>query len=174
MPTMVCMKGVRIFLFAAIFAASWGAAVPATAQTILLAIQETVGGHPLSAPLPLGEGLAARLFDAGVIVFDLPGVTPAASGPELSRLAQSAGADLILTAQADYTDTPAGGTTGIAVHVTWSLVATGTGAVIVSGSRDGSNNGHERDMDRAALGAAIAAPIAEEVSNALAARVPSP
>ena len=149
-----------------------GTAVPLSAQTILLVIQETAGGQPLTAPLPIREALAARLFDAGLIVFDLPGVTPAAGVTEISRLARTAGADVILEVQADYTDTLAGGTTRIAAHVTWNLIATATGTAIANGARDGSNSGHEREMDRGALGATLAAPIAEDVGSALAARVP--
>jgi hypothetical protein len=146
--------------------------VPASAQTILLLIRENVAGRPLPAPLPVREGLTASLFDAGIVVFDLPGAAPASGASEIMRLAQSAGADLILEVQADYTDTAAGGGLRISLHVSWSLLAGKTGVLIISGTRDAANSGRERDVDRPALGAEIAAPIAEEVRMALGAREP--
>ena len=146
--------------------------VPASAQTILLLIRENVAGRPLPAPLPVREGLTASLFDAGIVVFDLPGAAPASGASEIMRLAQSAGADLILEVQADYTDTAAGGGLRISLHVSWSLLAGKTGALLISGTRDAANSGRERDVDRLALGAEIAAPIAEEVRKALGAQEP--
>jgi len=155
-------------LRAALVAASYLVlALPAGAQTVLLVIQESVGGRPLAAPLPLREGLAASLFDAGIIVFDLPGVTPASGAAEISRLAQSGGADIILTVQADYVDVPLGGNIRISAHITWSLLTSAKGGIIAEGTRDGSNSGREHDVDRPALGVELAVPIAEEVRKAL-------
>ncbi len=130
---------------ALVIAAFLGLSAPAMAQTILLVIQESAAGQPLAAPLPLGEGLDASFFDAGIIVFDMPGVTPATTAAEISRVAQGAGADAILEVQADYAQTPSGGEASVSVHVTWSLLVSASGAVIAKGTRDASNSGREHD-----------------------------
>jgi hypothetical protein len=165
---MMRLARVGVILRAAmVSAALLGPVVPVAAQTVLLVIQESAAGRPLAAPLPLREGLAASLFDSGIIVFDLPGVTPASGADEISRLAQRAGADFILKVQADYADTQSSGNVSISAHVTWSLLVSATGKAVAAGSRDASNRGREHDVDRAALGAEIAVPVVEEVRKAL-------
>ena len=69
---------------AALFFLSAGAA---SAQAILLAVQESAGGQALSEPLPVREGVDGSLFESDFVVFDVPGAPP--SRDELARIARS-------------------------------------------------------------------------------------
>ena len=48
------------------------------AQSLLMVVRETLNGTPLAAPYSSRERLASSFYDAGLIIFDLPGSAPAA------------------------------------------------------------------------------------------------
>jgi len=143
------------------------AAVPLTAQTILLAIQETANGTPLAPPLPAREGVAGSLFDNGFIVLDLPGDAPSATA-ELIRVARAAGADLVLEVRVQYSDRSLGvGKTRISGSVAYTLTDTTSGAVRAKGQEGASNADREKDVDRVILGQEIGKTLVLRIQQAL-------
>jgi hypothetical protein len=148
-------------------------AVPLPAQTLLLDVRESVNGAPLPPPLPSWDGLESRLFDEGFIVFDVASSPAAPDQGELTRLARTAGADLILVVTVEYAETAIGielvRSTGRATYV---LTDAGTGTVRASGKEQASNRDRERDVDRQALGREIGKLVGGRVATALNALAP--
>jgi hypothetical protein len=139
------------------------AAAPLTAQTILLAVRDSVNGAPLAPPLPTREGVAGSLFDSGFIVFDAPG-DGARTASELVGVARAAGADLVLDVRGQYTDRAlGGGVVRVSVTVAFTLTDAASGAVQAKGEATADNAGREKDVDRVMLG--------QEIGKALSGRV---
>ena len=143
-------------------------AAPLPAQTILLAVRETVSGVPLPTPLPARESLEGGLFDQGFIVFDIRVSTPSPSRGELARIARTAGAGLVLEVLVTYVDTP------ISTHLVqtagtadFALIDADTGEVTAQGGEKATNRDRERDVDRPALGREIGTLIAARIAKAL-------
>ena len=159
------IKGARISALAAL---AFAMAVPLPAQTILLAVRETVRGVPLPTPFAAWESLEAALFDHGFIVFDIRVSTPSPSRGELARVAREAGAGLALELRVTYVDTP------ISTHLVqiegtadFALIDAVTGEVTVQGGEKATNRDRERDVDRPALGREIGTLVAAAVAKAL-------
>jgi hypothetical protein len=158
----------RIFRLFLMLMSTLAAAIPVTAQAILLAVGETANGTPLTAPLPTREGVAGSLFDGGFIVFDLPGDAPSRGLSELIGVARSAGADLLLDVRVKYSDRAIGpGATRISGSAVFTLVDAASGVVKAKGEEAVTNANREKDMDRAALGQEIGRILAQRVRDAL-------
>jgi hypothetical protein len=144
------------------------AAAPVTAQTILLAVRDSVNGAPLAPPLPTREGVAGSLFDTGFIVFDAPGEAER-SAAELAGLARTAGADLVLDVRGQYTDRAlgAGGLRRVALTVTFTLTDAASGVVRAKGEETADNANREKDVDRVVLGQEIGRAVSARISAAL-------
>jgi len=89
------------FLRAVLACAGVLAALPLTAQTLLLVVRENANAQPLPPPFAVREGISGSLFDAGFIVIDDPGSSPVPAPPELARRARSAGAEMVLEVAAE-------------------------------------------------------------------------
>jgi hypothetical protein len=133
------------------------------AQSLLLVVRETLNGTALSAPYSAREGLAASLFDAGLIIFDLPGPAPAAG---LLATAAGAGADYLLEVTVDYASS---GTTQPRVdgHAAFTLRTVPGGAIVLRGTLDGTNRDREDSVTRQALGQEIGDQVAQKVTGRL-------
>jgi len=143
------------------------AAVPVTAQTILLAVRDSANGVALAPPLPTREGIAGSLFDSGFIVFDVP-VDAARGAGDLIGLARSAGADLVLDARGLYTDRAlGGGLVRVSVSVSFTLTDAASGVVKAKGEEKADNARREKLIDRTALGMEIGRALSARVSAAV-------
>ena len=133
------------------------------AQSLLVVVRETLNGTPLSAPYSSREGLAATLFDAGLIIFDLTGPAPSAG---LLATAAGAGADYLLEVTVDYSST---GTSQPRVdgHAAFTLRTVPGGAVVLRGTLDGTNRDREGSVSRQALGQEIGGQVAQKVTGRL-------
>ena len=142
---------------------------PAAADTIFLATNESVDGSPCPGPLPLREGLSAALFEEGHIVFDDVEVlsTPPAEG--LAALALSGGAAWVLEAMVGFDEERINtGLVRVAAETRWRLTRAADGSAAADGTLASSNQGREKQVDRAGLGLEIGATIARAISAALA------
>jgi len=148
-----------------------GAAGALGAETIMLAVQETVDGNPGAPPLPTVEGVSGGLFDAGHIVFDAGKVSPSAKTAELARLARDADAGWVLRVAASYTQTKLDqGAIRVACSATFSLVNAQSGETSFTDKVSATNAGREKSTDREALGMELGKMISQKVAKAL----PSP
>lgn len=155
-------------LLAALLLAALLPAGPLAADTILLVTQETVDGSVCPPPLPLAEGLSEALFARGHIVFDSGQAAPAQERPSLLELARSGGAAWVLQAEAAFDEVPFGlGLRRIAATAGWALTRAEDGSTAVNGNARGSNEGREREADRAGLAAELAAAIADDIAPQL-------
>jgi hypothetical protein len=166
------MKAPSRILFRALLAgACLLAALPASAQTVLLIVREKKDAQPLPPPLAVREGVSGSLFDAGFIVIDAPG-TAAVPGPtELAKLARSAGAELVLQCSTEYADTSLGADmVRISARTSFALIDSSNGGILFQGTGDATNKDRERDVGRTALGAEIGKDIAGQVKKAIESR----
>jgi hypothetical protein len=148
--------------------AALAAAVPVTAQTILLTVQESVNGATISPPLPAREGVAGSLFDGGFIVIDLPQEAPTRGAAEMIGVARSAGADLLLDVRVQYSDHPlGGGVARISGSAAFTLTDTASGVVRAKGEEAVTNAKREKDVDRVILGQEIGRIVVARVREAL-------
>ena len=148
---------------------SMTAALPATAQTILLAVGESANGAPVAPPLPAREGVAGSLFDSGFVVFDLPGGGVPRAPAEMIGVARAAGADFVLVVRVQYADSSLGaGALLISAGATFTLTDAASGVVTAKGEASASNEKREKNVDREALGREIGAAVAARVRDALA------
>ena len=160
-----CIKRARIPALAALALIM---APPLAAQTILLAVRETVGGVSLSAALTAQDSLEGGLFDQGFIVFDIRVSTPSPSREELARIARAAGAGLVLEVLVMYVKTPISAhLIQIAGTADFALLDAVTGEVTAQGQEQATNRDRERDVDRPALGREIGTLIAARIAKAL-------
>ncbi len=161
-------------LFLLLVTGSLLAATAAEAQTVLLLVVEKANSQTLPPPLAVREGVSASLFDAGCIVLDAPGAGTLPALSETTRLARSAGAEVVLEVSTDYADTSlSADLLRISARTTYTLIDTATSGVLTRGTREASNRDRERDVNRAALGAEIGRDIARAVSDFLARRAPA-
>jgi hypothetical protein len=158
----------RMLLGAALAAACLLAALPASAQTVLLVVRENANARPLPPPLAVREGVSGSLFDAGIIVLDAPGSAPMPGAPELARLARSAGAQVVIQCSTEYADTPIGrDLVRISARTTFAVIDSSTGAVIAQGTQDATNKDREHDIGREALGGEIGKAVVLQVKKVL-------
>jgi hypothetical protein len=144
------------------------AALPVTAQTVLLVVREQVDGQPLPPPFPVREGISATLFDAGFIVLDAPGAAPAADTTELARLARSAGAAAVLEIAAEYKDTQLGtDIVRISAHASYAVIDSASNGIMAQGTSDATNRDRELGVNRAALGNEIGKDVVVKVKKVL-------
>ena len=142
--------------------------VPATVshgQALLVVVEETLNGATLQPPLSAREGLAATLFDDGLVVLDLPGGSTA-DMDQLSRTAASAGADYVLAVSVTYTAT-GGDLPVIRGHASYRLAGVPGGALLLQSSTDVSNQGREKSVDRNGVGEEIGQAIAGKAWDTL-------
>jgi hypothetical protein len=141
------------------------------AETIMIAVQESVDGAPSQPPLPTLEGVSGALFDAGHIVFDAGKLAPSVKTAELARIARDANAGWLLRVNVVYTQTKVDkDSVRVACSATFSLVNAENGTTSLSDKVSATNAGRERNMDRAALGMELGKLISQKVVRAL----PSP
>ena len=133
------------------------------AQSLLIVVRETLNGAPLTAPLSSREALASSLFDAGLIIFDLPGPAPAAG---LLATAAGAGADYLLEVTVDYSSAGSG-QARVDGHLAYTLRSVPGGAVVLRGTLDGTNRGREGTVTQQALGLEMGGLVAQKVSGRL-------
>lgn len=142
------------------------AAPAAPAESLLLAVWETVDGAPAPKPPPAIEGIFEGLFDAGHIVFDTGSGTPS-STEDLAEMARRGGARYVLEARISFTtSTTADGAKEIEVSAQYTLIAAGSASRLGAGTVADSNKGRERDVDLSTLGSECGKMIASKV-NAL-------
>ena len=142
--------------------------VPSQAESILLSVRESVNGTPLPSPLPVRESLAAALYDAGCLVFDVPTPETPISSADLMGLARSGGADVLLEIAVDHSRTEAGEGTG-RITSRFLLIMTDTGSSVVRLRHEGaaSNEKRERDVQLRELGNEIGGLLASLVERVL-------
>jgi len=158
----------RIHARAGLALACLFAALPVTAQTVLLVVREKVDARPLPPPLAVREGISGSLFDAGFVVLDAPGSAPVPGPAELARLARSAGADVVLEVATEYADTALGtDLVRISARTSYALIDSSTSGIVAHGTQEATNKDRERDVDRAALGSEIGRNVAIEVKKVM-------
>lgn len=137
------------------------APVRAAAHTLLVATREAADGEPCPAPLPLAEGLSAALFAAGHIAFGEDGPGPEIPVDQLLSVAREGGAAWLLLASADFTERagPGNGAVRVEARTRWSLWRAADGRQAGTGTLAASNEGRERTVDSAALGAELGAAV---------------
>ena len=134
------------------------AALPVSAETILIALLETVDGSPSVPPLPARDGILQVFFDRGDIVFDVPDSAPIPSPEELLKLARAGGAAYALQIEVAFKqESIAQG--GIRYIADAAYILTS----VESGIRLGEGRIRESGPQRKSLGLAIGRLIAEEV-----------
>jgi hypothetical protein len=142
-----------------------------SAETVLVAVRETVDGTPGAPPLATVDGVSSALFAAGHIVFDAGSLGASATG-ELVRAAREGGAGWLLQITVAYTQTKLDrGAVRVAGSASFSLVNAQTGTTSLSDRLAASNAGREKSVDRAALGIELGRLISQRVTRVL--RTPS-
>jgi len=136
-----------------------------SAQALLVVVEESLNGAALPPPLAAREGLAAALFDDGIVVLDLPGGS-ASDMDQLSRTAVSAGADYVLAVSVAYTAT-AGDQPVVNGHASYRLAGVPGGALLLQAAADATNKGREKMVDRTGLGEEIGQVIAGKAWDTL-------
>ncbi len=160
----------RLLSIALIVLCLLAAAPAAPAESLLLAVWETVDGAPAPKPPPAIEGIFEGLFDAGHIVFDTGGGQPPSTGV-LAEMARTGGAGYVLEARISFTtSTTADGAKEIEVTAQYTLLAAGSAARLGAGTVADSNKGRERDVDLSTLGAECGKTIASKVNALILAR----
>jgi hypothetical protein len=141
------------------------AAPPSPAQSLLLVVRDTRNGSPLSAPSASREGLAAALFDGGLMVFDLPGGAPAAAD-ELLKTAVGAEADYVLEMIVDVSSI---GSTAprVAGHAAFTLRKTPGGELVLRDTVDRTNKDRETSVNGQGLAREIGGLVAKEILGRL-------
>ncbi|MGA2642358.1 MAG: hypothetical protein ABSG21_15820, partial [Spirochaetia bacterium] len=130
----------RMFARAIFALACLLAALPATAQTLLLVVHENADRRPLPPPLAVREGISSSLFDAGFIVLDAPGSAPMPDPAELARMARAAGAEIVVAVAAEYADTNMGSDmVRISARTSYVLIDSSTGEIVAQGAREATN-----------------------------------
>jgi hypothetical protein len=161
----------RQWAFSVVLLAGFLAALPASAQTVLLVVRENVDSAALPPPFPVREGVSGSLFSSGVIVLDAPGSAPLPGAAELARMARAAGAEAVLEVATDYADTRVGtDLLRISARTKWSMLDAATSRVIGTGTEEATNRDREKDVDRLALGGEIGRKVAEQVKRLLDSR----
>ena len=144
------------------------AAGPLGAETVMIAVRETVDGTPSPPPLPAVEGVSSALFEAGHIVFDSGASGGSAKSAELRNVAQEGGAGWILQVTVAYTETKVDqGVMRVTGSASFDLVNASTGATAASDRISASNEGREKIIDRTALGRELGKLISQRVVKAL-------
>jgi hypothetical protein len=142
-------------------------AAPLCGQTILVAVQESLAGKPLSAPLPVAEGLSASLFEAGYIVFELPGPLQGPAQTQHRQLALQGGAELILEVTAEDSADTSGAFPLFVSRIGFTLIDASTGRVKAKGVEELSNKGRENTVDSKSLAGEAGRLVASRVGLAL-------
>ncbi len=141
---------------------------PLAADTILLVTEETLDGSACPPPLPLAEGLSEALFERGHIVFSEGRAAPVQKRSALLEIARSGGAAWVLYVEAAFNEVPfALGLWRIAATAVWGLTRAEDGSTAMKGNASGSNEGREREADRAGLAEELASAIADEIAPQL-------
>jgi hypothetical protein len=138
------------------------------AETVMIAVRETVDGTPSEPPLPTLEGVSSGLFEAGHIVFDAGKVDLAARTADLAEVAREGKAGWLLQITVTYTQTKLEKeATRVACSATFSLVNTENGSTSLSDEVSTTNAGREKSIDRAALGVELGKLISQKIAKAL-------
>jgi hypothetical protein len=141
------------------------------AETIMIAVRETVDGTPSAPPLPTVEAVSSSLFDAGHVVFDAGKIDPSTKTVELAKIARDGNAGWLLLISVVYTQTKVDqDAVRVACSAKFSLVNTGDGTTPLTDTVTATNAGREKDTDRLALGMELGRLISRQVLKAL----PSP
>jgi len=137
------------------------------AETVLVAVRETVDGTPSDPPLPAVDGVSSGLFAAGHVVFDA-GSRGSSEIGDLVEVAREGGAAWLLRITVAYTQTKLSqGATRVAGSASFSLVNAQTGVTSLSDRVAGSNAGREKNINLAALGVELGRLISQRVTKAL-------
>lgn len=139
------------------------------AETVMIAVRETVDGTPSEPPLPSVEGVSTGLFEAGHIVFDAGKAGDTARAVDLAEIAREGKAGWLLRITVAYTQTKVeNDQVRVACSATFSLVNTESGSTSLSDKVSATNAGREKSTDRAALGVELGKLISQKVAKALA------
>jgi hypothetical protein len=129
---------------------------PASAETFLIVVTETVDGQPATPPLAAREGIFAALFDGDHIGFEVPADASPMSPDDLRLLAVEADAGTVAVIVVDWHQEriPGG-----------ALRVSGRGSIVLLDAHTGlrtdslplavGNEGRERIADRPRLGVEI-------------------
>jgi hypothetical protein len=138
------------------------------AETVMIAVGETVDGTPSEPPLPTVEGVSSGLFEAGHIVFDAGKVDLAARTADLAEVAREGKAGWLLRIMVAYTQTKLEKEAiRVVCSATFSLVNTENGSTSLSDTVSATNAGREKNTDRAALGVELGKLISQKIAKAL-------
>lgn len=138
-----------------------------SAETVLVAVRETVDGAPSDPPLPAVDGVSSGLFAAGHVVFDA-GSRGSSEIGDLVEVAREGGAGWLLSITVAYTQTKLDqGAVRVAGSASFSLVNAQTGVTSLSDRVAGSNAGRERNINLTALGVELGRLISQRVTKAL-------
>ncbi|HVP19937.1 MAG TPA: hypothetical protein VMU36_13175 [Spirochaetia bacterium] len=138
-----------------------------SAETVLVAVRETVDGAPSDPPLPAVDGVSSGLFAAGHIVFDAGSRGSSGIG-DLVEVAREGGAGWLLDVSVAYKQTKLDqGAVRVAGSASFSLVNALTGVTSLSDRVAGSNAGREKKIDLTALGVELGRLISQRVTRAL-------
>jgi hypothetical protein len=143
---------------------------PAGAETLLLAISETVDGSPSPPPPPATEGIFDGLFEAGHIVFDLGDGAKIPEANDLAAMARSGGAGYVVQAAVVFTLAHRDGFTDITATARINLFGAQKAESLGSETLEDSNQGREKDVDLKKLGFELGTMIAARVNEMLAGR----
>ena len=138
-----------------------------SAETVLVAVRETVDGAPSDPPLPAVDGVSSGLFAAGHVVFDA-GSRGSSEIGDLVEVAREGGADWLLRITVAYSQTKLDqGAVRVAGSAAFFLVNAQTGVTSLSDRVAGSNAGRERNINLTALGVELGRLISQRVTKAL-------
>ena len=142
-----------------------------SAETIMIAVQETVDGTAGEPPLPTVEGVSKALYEVGHIVFDAGSVAWTARADELAKIARDGQAEWLLRITVSYIQTKLDQKVArVTCSATYSLISLETGGSVLTDRLTISNTGREKTTDRMALGVELG----ELISKKVVERLPSP
>jgi hypothetical protein len=144
-----------------------GAASRLSAETLLLAVSETIDGVPAPKSPPAIEGIFDGLFEAGHIVFDLGSGKAIPPMADLADIAVSGGAEYVLQAAVAFTIFPREGGNEVSATAQFSVIRAGSVTRVGAWTVSDTNKGREKDVDLSKLGFELGAMIAAKVNGIL-------
>ncbi len=160
----------RMILVLGILAACAALVAPAgvSAETLLIAVRETVDGRASQPPLPADEGVSTSLFEKGHIVFDTGNTDAQKNTTDLTEDARTGGAAWLLRVEVTYTQKQLDqGAMRVDGQATFTLIDSATGATSLAGTVTASNKGREKNIDRQALGMELGRLVTDRVTKAI-------
>jgi hypothetical protein len=155
----------RVLLCIALMGAASG-----WAESLLIAVSETIDGVPISNPLPAAEGIFDGLFEAGHIVFDVGSGKAIPPIDDLADMARSGGAEYVLEGDVSFITKAGENGREITATAELSLVRAGNVTRLGTVTLTDTNKGREKDVDLPKLGFELGVMIAERVNGIIASR----